>query len=110
MRTNKAVVGIDYRLVSEDQLLENIRQVCGVKRLLCYHTHRSDRSEPGFPDLVIVDGLQLRFWELKRETGRVKKEQQVWLDALSALPDIDVRVVRPSDWYGGLREELLGVD
>lgn len=104
----KPVVGLDYATLPEAKLLQAIREACKVKGYLVYHTHRSDKSEPGWPDLVITNGFWLKFWELKKEKGKVSKEQQMWLDTLSALPlDVDVRVVRPSDWYGGLREELL---
>lgn len=39
----------------------------------------------GFPDLVLVRGPVLIFAELKSDTGKVRPEQQAWLDALGAL-------------------------
>lgn len=53
---------------------------------LVYHTHRSDHSEPGFPDLVCVraDGYTI-FAELKstRPDAAATAEQREWLDRLS---------------------------
>ena len=100
--------GMDFNAVKENQLLENIRLVCGVRKLLCYHTHRSERSEPGWPDLAIVEGNVLHLWELKKQKGKVRPEQTAWLEALQQIPGIDARIVRPRDWYLGLRDELLG--
>jgi hypothetical protein len=106
-------------------------QVEGIARFygwLIYHTHRSDRSQPGFPDLVLVRGPELIFAELKTRTGRVDANQQRWLDALGAvsvavagatsdrraavarlrvdkraeyvdtIPVVEVYVWRPDDW------------
>lgn len=75
---------------------------------LVYHTHDSRRSQPGFPDLTMVRGDRLIFAELKAEDGRVKPEQQKWLDALNdvrlSLPlgvdiPIEVYLWRPSLWH-----------
>lgn len=77
-----------------------------------YHTHRSDRSPPGFPDLVLVRGPRLIFAELKAEKGVVSGAQQEWLDALAMVAaeiacaidqpglkvGLEVHVWRPDDW------------
>jgi len=62
-----------------------------------YHTHDSRRSEPGFPDLVLVRGQRIIFAELKSPTGRVTPAQREWLDLLGAAHD-EVYVWRPDDW------------
>lgn len=70
---------------------------------LVYHTHDSRRSEPGFPDLVLVRRADARvvFAELKTTSG-VSSEQRKWLDALGAAAHhgegIEVYVWRPDDW------------
>jgi len=61
-----------------------------------YHTHDSRRSEPGFPDLVLVRGDRLLFVELKSARGRITPAQQAWLDRLA--PCAEVHVWRPDDW------------
>ena len=48
-------------------------QVCQLARLCgwrIYHVHFSQRSEPGFPDLVLVRE-RVVYAELKSETGEV---------------------------------------
>ena len=62
-----------------------------------YHTHRSDRSEPGFPDLTLVHVQWDQF--LMRElkvSARVTSDQQDWIDGLSAV-GVDAAVWRPAD-------------
>lgn len=62
-----------------------------------YHTHDSRRSQPGFPDLVLVRRPRIVWVELKSQRGKVTPEQQAWLDELRAC-DQEVHVWRPSDW------------
>lgn len=89
-------------------------QLAGFYGWLIYHTHDSRRSQPGFPDLVLVRGAELLFVELKTASGRVRPEQQMWLDALRVvqeavaitaaaaadLPPVAVESLlwRPADW------------
>ena len=86
--------------MNEGQLQEAIRQAALYKGWYCYHTHDSRHSPAGFPDLCLVHPRtgRLIFWELKATTGRIKPEQQHWLDALSAVvtPPL-VEVIRPAD-------------
>lgn len=65
---------------------------------LRYHTHRSDFSPAGFPDETLVRGERLVFAELKSAKGVVSDLQQLWLDALAAVPGVEVHVFRPADW------------
>lgn len=63
-----------------------------------YHTHDSRRSNPGFPDPVLVRDDELIFAELKTEKGRVRPEQAAWIAALHAVPAVDTYLWRPSDF------------
>lgn len=94
--------------VKERELLATVRQALRLAGWLTYHTNRSDRSEPGFPDIVAVHKGQRRliFVELKTETGKLSTEQQTWVRALEAVAEtareksgcrIDVWIVRPSN-------------
>ncbi len=51
---------------SEDAFAQAVQQLAGFEGWLRYHTHRSDRSAPGFPDEVYVRGPRLVFAELKK--------------------------------------------
>jgi hypothetical protein len=97
-----------HRVVStmtEAQLLTIIREIC--KRLdvwKIYHTHCSKKSEPGFPDVVLVRPQSLTqtgrliFAELKREGASPTLPQQHWLDALrTSVKGVESYLWTPSD-------------
>lgn len=60
-----------------------------------YHTYRSERSQPGFPDEVLVRDRVI-FAELKTVKGRLSPAQTLWLDRLRAA-GAEAYVWRPSD-------------
>lgn len=61
----------------------------------------------GFPDLVLVHPQRgVLFRELKSSTGRVRDDQQAWLDVLVAA-GADAGVWRPSD-LDDIRQTLTG--
>lgn len=77
-----------------------------------YHTLRSKGSPSGFPDWVFLKPGRLLFVELKSESGRVRPEQQAWLEALEEFADgfcmhVEVFVWRPSD-FNEIAETLTG--
>ena len=85
--------------MSESQLSVHVRSALVLLHLRGYHTYNSRRSEPGFPDWVIV-GQHLMFRELKTERGRLSAAQIAWLDDLKAAGQ-DAGIWRPSDWLSG---------
>ncbi len=85
--------------MTETDLMAAVRTACRHLRLLAYHTHDSRRSEPGFPDLVIV-GRRVIYRELKTQRGRLSRHQKEWLAALQEAGQ-DATVWRPSDWLAG---------
>lgn len=95
-----------YGGMLEKTLLENVRRHAVMAGWLVYHTHNSQRSEPGFPDLVLVRGRRVLFRELKKQKEKPTPVQQMWLDTL-AVAGQDVGVWRPYDWGLGMIEEEL---
>lgn len=78
---------------------------------LTYHTHDSRRSNPGFPDLVLLNARsgRLIFVELKAQSGRVRPEQETWINALRAGGHT-AELWRPADWLSGrIMDVLRGV-
>lgn len=76
------------------------RQVVAYAELMkwrAYHTHDSRRSNPGFPDLVLVRRPRVVWVELKADRGRLTSDQRDWLDDLRACGQ-EVFVWRPNDW------------
>lgn len=124
--------------MSEDQLLRAIvgngslrsPGLAGTLGWLGYHTHRSDRSPAGFPDLVLVRRGRLIFAELKRQDRKAKPTpaQDAWLDELELVtrhvehdaawsevawpdgdngPAVGVYLWRPEDLLDGSIESIL---
>lgn len=60
-----------------------------------YHTHDSRRSQPGFPDIVLVRD-RVVYLELKREKGVLSEKQREWVRALLKA-GAEVYVARPRD-------------
>lgn len=82
-------------------------QVCKLAQMLgwrIYHTYDSRRSQPGFPDLVLVHRGKQRviFAELKTSTGKLSIHQKLWLQELAAVASVaesvEVCVWRPENW------------
>ena len=65
---------------------------------LCYHTHDSRRSQPGFPDLIMVRGYRMVALELKVGKRKPTVDQVRWLAALREVWQVDALVARPDDW------------
>lgn len=120
-------------LMTEDQLLDGIFNVATVAPggWMVYHTKSSRMSEPGFPDLVMVEirrPYRILFVELKTQTGKYIKAkmgktrelpgQEEWATALidsaeymgswildtgQVAPGVTYLLIRPSDltWFYG---------
>ena len=82
---------------TEAQLQARIVAEAKVNGWLAYHTFDSRKSEPGFPDLVLVKGDLVWFLELKTERGKVSKAQAAWLRALELVAEVRAEVLRPRD-------------
>jgi hypothetical protein len=86
----------------ERDLQAQVLQLAGMLGWLVFHPYNSQRSTPGFPDLVLVHEATgaLLFAELKQDGKHPTAEQQRWLDALGQRHD--VHVWRPADLRGGV--------
>lgn len=83
---------------TEEQFQQQIITLARLNNWRAYHTRDSRRSEPGFPDLVMVRRPRVLFAELKSAHGRLRPDQQRWLDLLRACQGVEVYIWRPSDW------------
>lgn len=79
--------------------------------LRSWHCVDMRRSEPGWPDLVIIgkNGKGILFRELKAAEGVVSVEQLSFLRSLRAAGE-DAEVWRPQDWHSRrVLQELLEI-
>jgi hypothetical protein len=93
----------------KDSLLAETRKAIRDLGLWAYHTKRSDGSDKGWPDLVIIGPGGVLYREIKTEEGKVTTEQ---LDVMRRLEEAgqDVDVWRPTDWYSGrIQRELNAI-
>lgn len=82
--------------VTEEQFQRAVEEMAQRLGWTVWHDTDSRRNDPGFPDLVCVHPKHGVVWlELKRMTGRVRPEQQAWLDLLTRAGQ-RVYLVRPN--------------
>ncbi len=62
-----------------------------------YHVHFSQRSEPGFPDLLLLRGIRQIVAELKVGKNKLTPEQQDWLCAFSDA-HVETHLWTPGMW------------
>lgn len=89
----------------EDALQQLVMDAAKAHGLLAYHTHDSRRSNPGWPDVVLVGARGVLFRELKAEQGRVSPMQKFWLQALD-LAGANSGIWRPEDWPTRIVREM----
>lgn len=95
----REVPGLPFALdISEREFMAHVVKLAKARGFLVYHTYRSDRSEPGFLDLVMVREDRIVWAELKTEIGKMSAAQQKWYDALDRAGEF-VYLWRPSDWW-----------
>lgn len=87
--------------LTEAEFQQQITDYCDWLHLTWHHETDSRKSKKGFPDLVIVGIGGVAFLELKSEKGKVRPDQQEWIDALKMAQGGHVAyIVRPSQWEG----------
>lgn len=83
-------------LTKEREFLQQVRYLARQFGWKTYHTFNSQKSEPGFPDLVLVKPPELIICELKTATGKLTISQKEWVYALSSC-NVETYVWRPDD-------------
>jgi hypothetical protein len=83
--------------LTEKQFQAQVVQLATLCGWRMYHTHDSRRSNPGFPDLILLRNSRAIAAELKTDLGRLTVEQLGWLAAFNAAGVAGV-VWRPKDW------------
>ena len=76
--------------------MASVVQLAKLQHWTVYHTYNSQRSEPGFPDLVLVKHKCI-FRELKTDKGRITEPQKLWINKLQEA-GADAKIWRPKDW------------
>jgi hypothetical protein len=84
-------------IATEADLQDVVMDAARLAGWLVFHDHDSRRNPAGLPDLVLVKPPRVVFLELKTATGRVRAEQQTWLDALAGCDTVASALVRPDD-------------
>jgi hypothetical protein len=96
--------------MTEAELQRYVLEAAVLAGWLAYHTHDSRRSQPGFPDLVLVRRPRMIYAELKSDRGRLRAEQNIWLAELRAVAAevnslgrrlMQVVVWTPEQWSDG---------
>lgn len=81
----------------ERVLLAQVREIAKRCGFATYHTHLSKKSEPGFPDVVLLKPPLLLFAELKRQGERPTAAQHAWLTALGQVQQVAAHLWYPAD-------------
>lgn len=90
-------------LVTERHLQDTIVEVARYTGWYVHHHYDSRRSEPGWPDLVLLKPPRALFVELKTETGKLRADQARVLELLQGC-GLDVRIWRPHDLDDAIAE------
>jgi hypothetical protein len=89
--------GVTTAAVTERDLTGYVRDLARTFGWRRYHTWLAKHSPAGFPDECLLRPPRLVFAELKAERGRLKPDQEAWLDELRQVPGVDAYVWRPAD-------------
>lgn len=92
-------------LMTEAELQWAVVDLARRYSLLVWHDVDSRRNQPGLPDLIVV-GKRVLWLELKKQAGRIRPEQEMWLSRLTRA-GAEARIIRPADWLDGTVESLL---
>lgn len=85
--------------VTEKQWLQQVSTLARSRGYLVYHTHNSQKSASGWPDLALAKAdSPLYLVELKTNHGAFRGHQRLWIDTLRQTTGLVVEVWRPEQW------------
>jgi hypothetical protein len=86
---------------TERQFMAEVRRYATARGWRVYHTYRSEKSEAGFPDLVLVRARHPKprvvYLELKADRTKVTDAQRDWITDLRDCGQ-EAYIVRPRHW------------
>ena len=89
--------------MTEDELQTLICDTAEMAGWLWHHETDSRRTRAGYPDLTLAradsdgNGGSVIIVELKSATGKVRPEQQTWLDTLAVCDRLSSGLIRPDN-------------
>ena len=93
--------------MTEKELQGAVVKLARMRGWMVYHTFDSRRSQPGFPDLVLVRPPVMWAVELKSAKGVVTLAQEDWLLRFDKCRTIETGVWRPKHWLDGTIDAAL---
>ena len=87
---------LSYNSMKERELQAMVKNIADLRGWEYYHTYDSRRSNPGFPDVVMLRGERLIVAELKMQKKHPSDDQKRWLEKFK-LTGVEVYLWRPSD-------------
>ena len=88
------------KAMTEATLQEQVRKLASNLQLFHFHPYDSRRSQPGWPDSVIIGPRGILYRELKSQSGRPTSEQTEVGYRLKAA-GADFAIWRPADLLDG---------
>jgi hypothetical protein len=96
-------------MLTERELQDAVTGMCRLYGIAFYHPYLSQRSAPGWPDLVLCGGRGFMARELKSSAGKTTTAQERWGHALRQA-GVSWDIWRPDDLKSGrIQRELLEI-
>ena len=90
-----------HSVMPESDMLATVVEMAQDHHWLVHHVldtrHHAKVIGPGFPDVALAKPPFLYLIELKSERGKMRPDQQLWMDALEKCRHVGAGVVRPRD-------------
>lgn len=83
---------------SESHFQSRVVRLAKANGWAVFHVHDSRRSEPGFPDLVMIRAGALVVAELKVKRNKTTADQERWLKLFGEVPGVRAFRWRPEQW------------